>query len=105
VTTSHPPRSLRALSALIACSAIAALALAAMAAPAPADARQIFIFGGNTTVQLDAALLTPYGIVVERRGSAKPSPAGLRFKIVDGRTTLEYPPAGKVLTVGSMALV
>jgi hypothetical protein len=60
---------------------------------------------GNTTVQLDAALLTPYGIVVERRGSAKPSPAGLRFKIVDGRTTLEYPPAGKVLTVGSMALV
>jgi hypothetical protein len=56
-------------------------------------------------VQLDAALLTPYGIVVERRGSAKPSPAGLRFKIVDGRTTLEYPPAGKVLTVGSMALV
>jgi hypothetical protein len=76
-----------------------------MAAPAPADARQIFVFGGNTTVQLDAALLTPYGIVVERRGSAKPSPAGLRFKIVDGRTTLEYPPAGKVLTVGSMALV
>ena len=96
MTSARPP-----LTALLACSAVVALAVAALAAPAPAvAAKRIYVFGGTTTVQLDQALLAPYGIVVERRGSARGTPtAGLRFKVVDGRTTLDYPPAGKIQTV------
>lgn len=45
------------------------------------------------------------GIVVEPREDARPSREGLRFKIVDGRTTLTFPPLGLVQSVGTMALV
>jgi hypothetical protein len=45
------------------------------------------------------------GIVVEPREGARPSREGLRFKIVDRRTTLTFPPLGLVQSVGTMALV
>jgi hypothetical protein len=98
----------RALTALIACFALAALAVLATAgpaAPAPKVGKRHLVFGGHIAVQFDPALLAAYGIVIEPHRSARPSPTGLRFKIVDGRTTLTYPPVGLIQSVGTTTLV
>jgi hypothetical protein len=75
------------------------------AGPRGARAPRGLLFGGFTTVQFDPALMASQGIVVEPREGARPSREGLRFKIVDGRTTLTFPPLGLVQSVGTMALV
>jgi hypothetical protein len=101
--SSTPVRTLIALVACCAAAALAALALAEPAAPAPKGRHNVF--GGHVAVQFDPALLAAYGIVIQPHRSARPSPTGLRFKIHDGRTTLNFPPTGLIQTVGTTTLV
>jgi hypothetical protein len=96
----------RMLTTLVACCALAALGALALAEPAaPAPKGRHNVFGGHIAVQFDPALLAAYGIVIQPHRSARPSSTGLRFKIYDGRTTLNFPPTGVVKTVGTTNLV
>jgi Htaa len=100
---------MRALVVTAACALIAALAVAPLvgaAAAAPAKTpRPALVFGGFATVQFDPALMAAYGITVEWRGTTKPTPqGGLRYKVVDGTTTLRFPLRSVIKTVGTVGL-
>ena len=89
-----------------------ALAAALVAAPAAGAAtaaqkkppRPVLLFGGAINLQFDPALMAATGIVVEQpRGTALPS-AAVRYKVVNGKTTLKFPPKGTIETVGNAVL-
>jgi hypothetical protein len=86
--------------ALAGLGAVAALVPAQQAAAKPA-----FVFGGFATVQFDPALMAAHGITVEPRTKVKPTATGgVRYKIVDGKTTLKYPLKSTFITVGNLGL-
>lgn len=104
-----PSRS-RALVAATSCAVAAALAAAPVADAAKAKKKgrpvdTVYVYGGFATLQLDPAALAPFGVAVEARENAKPTSAGLSFKVVDGKTRVIYPLNGFVQGRGSMALV
>jgi hypothetical protein len=89
-----------------------ALATALVAAPAAGAAtraqkpapRPALIFGGFATLQLDPALMAANGIVVEQPRMRPLPSARIRYKIVDGKTTLRFPLKSTIKTVGNAVL-
>ncbi len=106
-----PRRARRAGIAAAACVALAGVAIAPLAGAATSTAkkkpapRPAFVFGGFATVQFDAALMAAHGITVESRSNAKPTATGgIRYKVVNGKTTLKFPLKSTFITVGNVGL-
>ncbi len=87
-------------------AALAAAPLAGAATKAPSKRPlPTFVFGGHATVQFAPALMASYGITVEWRGRNKPTAqGGLRYRVIDGKTTLKFPLKSVIKTVGNVGL-
>jgi hypothetical protein len=94
---------MRGVVVAIACASVAAFAAAPIAGAAAAP-RPALVFGGFATLQLDPALMAANGIVVEQPRMTVLQSARIRFKVVDGRTTLRFPLKGTIKTVGNAVL-
>jgi hypothetical protein len=98
---------MRALVLATGCALAAALVAAPGAGAATttqAKPRPVLLFGGSATLQLDAALMAANGIVVEQPRMTPIPSARIRYKIVDGKTTLKFPLKGTIETVGNAVL-
>lgn len=94
---------MRAAVLAAACASVAALAAAPTAGAATAP-RPALVFGGFATLQFDPALMAANGIVVEQPRMTVLQAARIRFKVVDGKTTLRFPLKGTIKTVGNAVL-
>jgi hypothetical protein len=94
---------MRAVVVAAACASVAAVAAVPTAAAATAP-KPALVFGGFATLQLDPALMAANGIAVEQPRMTVLQSARIRFKVVDGKTTLRFPLKGTVKTVGNAVL-